>query len=87
MPNIVGGSQNHPLYMPRRLRKNEVLIDNLLYTIIFNESGIVITYEAVDGNGGYSTEQSAPKKVKDKIKKLKKEKKAKNKKAKSKKKK
>ena len=72
MPNIVGGDQMHPAYMPRKLAENEVLIKSILYTIIIEKKKVIeITYEGVDGNGGRISEENAPKRVKNRIKKLK----------------
>ncbi|MFA7717680.1 MAG: hypothetical protein WC875_03110 [Candidatus Absconditabacterales bacterium] len=71
MPNIVGGDQFHPAYKPRQLEKNEVLVDSVLYTITIKRNKVTITYEKVDGQSGYESEANAPRRVKNRIKKLK----------------
>lgn len=51
MPNMFGGDQSHPAYMPRELESNEFLDGDNLYTL--KDDGN-IDVEKIDG-GGYST--------------------------------
>ena len=70
MPNVVGGDQFHPAYMPRDLAENEVLVGNDLYTIVDVDRD-TIDIEHVDGKGGHVPLSVVPKEVLDRLRKLK----------------
>jgi len=75
MPNIFGGDQMHPSYSPRKLKENEVLVDNVLYTIKIDKKSIEIFCEKIDGESWAETEKTIKnKKVLEKIKLLKEQK-------------
>lgn len=71
MPNMFGGDQFHPAYDPdTKLKENQVLVGNDLYTISIEGSGGTFSCESVNGERRAGWINSAPKQVQDKAKEL-----------------
>lgn len=60
MPNLVGGDQQHPAYMARKLEKNEELVGNVLYWV----DGAKVLAESIEGAIWTPDAQEIPVKLK-----------------------
>lgn len=60
MPNMVGGSQTHPAYMPQKLGENEDLIGEIHWTIATNPINRQVEYRGEYLNGEVIWRASPP---------------------------
>lgn len=65
MPNMFGGDQFHPAYMPTRLKPNEVMVGNIVYRIEIRDGLCQIFAEDVEGQCYEVLLLTCPQSVKD----------------------
>lgn len=66
MPNMFGGDQHHPAYdCKTKIKSNQVMVGNSLYTVTFNDGSVQVHVEEVDGTSGFVVQ--FPQQVSDKI--------------------